>query len=258
MIRLNGRGAVYGEVWYDEAPPPNPDVDILLYRKVAQPVAHARHTPFLSLVTDLTVAEGNIAARFDRTCRYHIRRADKQDELVLEFTTKPEGRLEDFRTFFDQFARQKLIWLSDPRWLAAACAAGQLVLSSASRRGEPLVWHAYVVSGRTAGLQYTGSCFRERERDYQSLVARANRWLHWQDMLRLKDLGITRYDWGGMFADESVAERAGINYFKKSFGPDAEQTYDCSLPLTSLGKLWLPLREAWRGWNPEPPGRKSA
>ncbi len=24
MIRINGRGAVYGEIWYDEEPPGNP------------------------------------------------------------------------------------------------------------------------------------------------------------------------------------------------------------------------------------------
>ena len=33
MIRINGRGAVYGEVWYDEETPSDSGVDIVLYRQ---------------------------------------------------------------------------------------------------------------------------------------------------------------------------------------------------------------------------------
>jgi len=48
------------------------------------------------------------------------------------------------------------------------------------------VWHAYILSGRTARLLHSGSCFRNREAHYRALVGRANRWLHWKDMLQLK------------------------------------------------------------------------
>jgi hypothetical protein len=65
-------------------------------------------------------------------------------------------------------------------------------------------------------------------------------------MLRLKEMGVTRYDWGGMFEDESAPERAGINGFKKNFGGQPERTYDCTVPVTLKGRIYLPLSDAWR------------
>jgi hypothetical protein len=131
------------------------------------------------------------------------------------------------------------------------------VLTSASRNGEALVWHAYVMCGEAARLQYSGSCFRTRESDYRALVGRANRWLHWKDMLRFRRMGMKRYDWGGLFEDESAPERAGINKFKKGFGGREERSYDCTVPVSLRGRLWLPLRDAWRRWNPSPPAGKA-
>ena len=98
------------------------------------------------------------------------------------------------------------------------------------------VWHAHVMYGETAGFQYSGSKFRNRKNDYRALVGRANRWLHWRDMLRFKETGIKRYDWGGLFEDESVPERAGINKFK-DFGGWQTRTYDCTVPVTIRGRI---------------------
>jgi len=246
MIRIDGRGAKYGDVWYDEEPSRNCGVDIVRYHCRHAPVAQARFAPFLSLITDLSVAQETIAAGFGKDCRYKIRRADTKDELTAEFILEPEARLEEFRAFFDTFARQKGHAPCDAQWLRAACDARQLVLSTASRHGEALVWHAYVLAGESAWLQYTGSCYRDRESDYRALVGRANRWLHWKDMLQFKELGVTRYDWGGLFEDESAPDRAGINGFKKSFGGQVERSYKCEVPVSFRGWVYLPLREAWR------------
>jgi Acetyltransferase (GNAT) domain len=249
MIRIKGRAAVYGEVWYDEEPIQDSGVDIIQHRQKAIPIVRARHTPFLSLVTDLAVEEGAISDKFGKDCRYKIRRAESKDGLHMEFITEPESRLDEFVTFFDAFASQKSLATCDRQWLIAACNARQLVLSSASRDGEALVWHAHVLSGKTAGLQYSGSCFRNRDNDYRALVGRANRWLHWQDMLRLKALGISRYDWGGLFEDESTPEHSGVNNFKRDFGGQPERSYDCTVPITIKGSVYLPFRDAWRRRN---------
>jgi hypothetical protein len=109
-----------------------------------------------------------------------------------------------------------------------------------------LVWHAYVMSGSTAGLLHSSSRFREGESDYRALVGRANRWLHWKDMLQFRALGMQRYDWGGLFGDESTPERAGINNFKKSFGGQLVRSFDCTLPRSLRGRVLLPIRDAWR------------
>jgi hypothetical protein len=247
VIRIKGRGVIYGEVWFDEELPRDAGVDVVLYRKKASPIAGARTAPFLSMVTDLTVTEDAITGRFGKDCRYKIRRAEARDGLKMEWISDPEARLDEFREFYDAFASEKSIWLSDRRWLEAACEARQLVITSASKEGDALVWHAYLVCGKSAWLQYTASCFRRMDSDYRALVGRANRWLHWREMLLFKEKGMERYDWGGLFEDESVPGNAGINNFKRDFGGQQVRTYDCTVPVTLRGRVWLGLRDAWRG-----------
>jgi lipid II:glycine glycyltransferase (peptidoglycan interpeptide bridge formation enzyme) len=250
MIRLNGRAAIYGEVWYDEEPSRDCAVDIVIYRQRRAPIANARrHTPVLSLFTDLSIGEDAIADNFSKDCRYQIRRAESKDAFRIEFITEPGNRLDEFHAFYDAFAEQKSLEPSDRQWLRAASDARQLLLTSAVQNDEALVWHAYLLCGQVARIQYSASCFRNRQSDYRTLVGRANRWLHWQDILRLKTMGIGRYDWGGLFQDESTAERAGINRFKKGFGGQPERSYDCSVPVTVKGRVYLPLRDAWRRRN---------
>ena len=246
MIRLEGRAAVYGEVWFNEDPPREAQVDIVLYRQRQAPVAGARATPFRSMITDLSAVEDDIAGRFGKDCRYEIRRAEAKDGLRTELVAESQTRLQEFADFYDAFAAQKGFAPCDRKWLAAARTARRLVLSAASRDGEVLVWHAYYSDGRVASLQSSASCFRGRDTAYRALIGRANRWLHWQDMLGFRRMGVGRYDWGGLFEDESTPERKGINRFKRDFGGEPVRSYECVLPLTVKGRLYLPLRNTWR------------
>jgi hypothetical protein len=123
MIRIDGRGAVYGEVWFDEDLPGDAGVDIVHYHQREAPIADAKTTPFLSLVTDLTAGQEAIMEQFSKDCRYKIRRVEAKDGLRMEFTTDPENRLEEFCEFFDAFARQKSLEPANRQWLIAACKA---------------------------------------------------------------------------------------------------------------------------------------
>lgn len=246
MIRLQRRAVTYGELWLDEPLPPDAGVDILVYRYRSAPLAAARSSPLRSLRTDLTPPAEAILAGFDESCRRQIRRAGREDALRYEMPQEPAAELREFADFFDVFARQKGLWLADRHWLTRAAEAGQLALSRALRNGETLVWHAHLRAGRTAQLAHSASWFRGTDGDHRSLVARANRWLHWQDMLAFKAAGALHYDWGGMFADESTPERAGINRFKRTFGGAPVLAYECSVPVTLRGRIWLTVRGALR------------
>ncbi len=246
MIRVDGRAVVYGELWFDEPPPPDAGVDILVYRYRSAPVAKGRSCPLHSLRTDLSSPAETILARFEESCRRQIRRAGREDGLRYELFAEPQARLAEFAAFYDVFARQKGLWLADRHWLARAAEARQLALSCVVRNGERLVWHAHLRAGRVAQLAHSASWFRSAEADQRSLVARANRWLHWQDMLAFKAAGALLYDWGGMFADESTPERAGINRFKRTFGGNPALAYECSVPVTLRGRVWLRVRSALR------------
>jgi hypothetical protein len=242
VIRIHGRAVVYGEVWFEEQSPELSGVDIVVYRYRPAPVPKARVAPLHSLQTDLTPEPTTITADFDQTCRRQIRGAERHDRLQYQLFADAGPVLDEFVSFYDVFARQKGLWLADRHWLAQAAAAQQLVLSCASHAGERLVWHAHLRAGRTVQLAHSASWYRSMDGDDRALVSRANRWLHWRDMLAFREAGILRYDWGGMFDDESTPERAGINRFKRTFGGSPVLAYECSVPATVRGRVWLTLR----------------
>lgn len=267
MIRIQGRAVVYGETWFDEELPDAAalaGVDVLVYRNRAAPVPNAwpyrggpPDQPLHSLQSDLEATPEAIAARFDETCRRHIRRADRQDGLRHEVLAEAADGLEEFAEFYDAFAREKGLWLADRHWLTRAAQARQLLLSCASCGGERLVWHAHLRAGRTVQLAHSVSWHRGADDGRRSLIARANRWLHWRDMLEFKAAGLRCYDWGGMFAPESTAEQAGINRFKRSFGGHPVLAYQCAVPITLRGRAWLLIGSALRR-SPRRPARTAA
>lgn len=254
MIRVRGKAAWYGEVWFDGMPPRRAGVDILVLRCRRAPFPGVRCVPGFTLVSDLAPDPDSLLAVFTPDCRYKVRRAGSRDGLHDSFFGTPRDRLESFADFYDRFAHQKGLPPCDRAWLAAACRAGRLALTAASDgAGEALVWHAYVHTARVARLQYSASCFRDKDTLQRSLIGRANRWLHWRDMLAFRARGVREYDWGGVFPDDATPERAGINAFKRSFGGRRETRYDCTVPLTLKGRLYLPLRDLWRGWTEAQP-----
>jgi hypothetical protein len=255
---MKGKVVTYGEIWFDEEAPASPDVDILVARQRSAPVPGIPCKPFLSIVNDIGGAEESVMQSFAKDCRYQVRRAGK-DGLCAEFIDDPGGRVGEFREFYDGFAKAKSIAPASRLWLEAAARAGQLVLTSASCKGAVLVWHAYLVVGNTCWLEHSASYFRGGNGEFTHLVGRANRWLSWQDILAFRARGITRYDWGGLWEDESTPDRAGINGYKKAFGGRVERRWEYSVAVTPLGRMYLPLRDAWLRWrSPEAPATAEA
>lgn len=243
MIIVRARLLTYGEIWFDEEPPTNPALDVLMFRSRSKPIVGRPCTPFLSLASDLSADEHTIMTSFGRTNRYKINRAETKDCLHAHYFADSRPHLDAFCRFYDSFAEQKSIERSYRRALEAASDARQLVLTSASLHTQPLVWHAYIRSDDTAVLLHSASHFRGKATADRAIVGRANRWLHWRDMLAFKQLGLKRYDWGGMFEDESVPEQASINDFKREFGGAPAQNYNCTVPVSIRGKAYRAVRK---------------
>jgi hypothetical protein len=248
MIRYRGRAARYGEVWYEETPPAGHGADIVIHRQQLRPLPGSRAVPFLSLVSDLSVPEAALPGAFDSKCRADIRRADGRDALAWELADA-KAVLSEFCDRYDRFAGHKRIERADRQWLQSACDLGRLVITRALQGRECLVWHAYLKCGQTAWLMHSIAQYQDRDAAWRALVGRANRWLHWRDMLALKGMGMTSYDWGGLFEDESGPGHQGVNRFKRSFGGRQMRYYDCTVGVTLRGRMFLPLRDAWRRYG---------
>jgi hypothetical protein len=243
LILIRGRFAAYGEVWFDEPVPNAARVDVVMFRRRPRPVETRRCVPFLSLVNDLSVGREKIIAGFGSSNRWQIRRAESRDEFESDVFQDPRAEIDDFIRFYDEFALQKGLQRAYGRGLRAACDAGQLVLTRARCAQRTLVWHAYIKCQLRIVLIHSASHFRNLQHVDRRLPARANRWLHWRDMMHFQDCGLLEYDWGGLFEDESDSEHAGINNFKREFGGHAERTFDANVPITMRGKAYLAVRE---------------
>ena len=242
MIRIEGRVVTYGELWFDEEFDGSPKLDILICRHRPTPVHTKRCQPTSTLVTDLTQDESELFRNFSSTTRYEINRAENKDTLNAIVLPPTSEMVAAFLVFYDAFAQQKALPGAYRRELFAANAARQLVLTRASYADDALVWHAYILWRSSAVLLYSASQFRDRSSAQRALVGRANRWLHWKDILHLKRLGIRQYDWGGIFDDESSVDRAGVNGFKRDFGGARVEAYNCTVPLTVKGRIYLAAR----------------
>ncbi len=245
MIRTRGKLVQYGEVWFDEIPDP-PHPDIMIYRQRSAPLPHAQCSPFLSLVTNLSMEERFLWERLDKNCRYDIRRAEKDGVTSRHEQSPSAATIAEFKSFFAEFAAHKALQQLDMNWLSAAAAAGRLFLGSARCEGKTLVWHSHVVAGSVVRLLHSCSLRHDSDSRWKQLVGRANRLLHWHDLREFRRLGLRAHDWGGLFSDESDLAKKKINDFKREFGGEERCYYDCTVCLTTLGRVYLPIRLAWR------------
>lgn len=248
MIRIRGKGASYGEVWFDEEPAA-PLPDILICRQRSRPWPGAPCKPFTTLLLDLTRDEAALFSGLGKDNQYKIRRAAAKDGGSSQFVDEPAAELDAFCGFYDQFAATKGLGVAYRAWLEQAAAAGRLILTGAEQQGEVRVRHAYVIGSGRARLFYSASLFRAQDKTLQAVIGRLNRWLHWQDILEFKRRGFKIYDMGGIFTDDATPVAAGINRFKSEFGGVRSEGFDCTVPLTWKGRVYwtlLKLRDRWQ------------
>ena len=251
MIRIQGKFASYGELWFDEEPV-EPLPDILVYRQRPTPPEGKRAHEFHSLATDLSLSESELWERMSKNTRYEIRRAQSTDRFECSLPQQPTtNEIERFANFFDSFAATRRLQPSVRSWLHEAARAGQLLLSHASQGGHDAVWHAYVMANSFVRLYQSATL---RSAQTAALAGRGNRLLHWQDLLEFKRRGCRIYDWGGVFAAPCSGDEENVNRFKRSFGAAECLYYDGSRATNIRGGLYLPVRSFWSKLRPTEPG----
>lgn len=242
MIRTKGTFARIGEVWFDEIPEVT-GVDVLYHRQSSKPRFGSASSRFPSLVNNLMCTENALWNRITKNTRYEIRRAESTDVLELVPPEVPNVHIAStYLRFHNAFAASKARTAISDDWLKAASASGQLEISLVRRQGELLVAHAYVTSGPFVRLYQSASLFRVFESKKAALIARANRLLHWHDILAFKKRGFETYDWGGIFNDPRAKEELNINRFKEQFGGANRTYYNWTESVTLRGRLYLSVR----------------
>lgn len=129
----------------------------------------------------------------------------------------------------------------------ARARGGTVRFSRALYRGATVVWHVHAVTQEKATLLYSASQFRQLDvNEARAVIGRANRLLHWRDMLFFKAEGKSVYDFGGWYVGTENVELLRINRFKEGFGGVRTDQFNGFIALSWRGWLYLKLRQHFR------------
>lgn len=189
--------------------------------------------PAQSLECTLTCPVDEIMHRMKKNTRYEVQRAIKRDNLHIEaITNLSEDDMAEYAAYYDQFAdSKKMRHINRSRVKALAEQGMYAITKCRDNGGNILVEHAYYLDQKEKKvmLATSASMFRESENsEYRNLIGRANRMLHYKDILAFKELGYEVYDYGGIGNDND--DLKAIAAFKSGFGGDV-RTYDASFTL---------------------------
>ena len=223
MVEAINRLAVfkYRRIWFAEEVPRLSVFDFVSLRQANEKLEKELNpkdwiiSEFSTLHTDLKEDEDSLFAKIAKNTKYKINRAIK--EGVKTETTD----LCEFLPFFNTFAPTKHLKPLSFRNLQAYHSP--IVFTKATRDEDVFAMHAYIIDDvqtqpSRARLLYSATVDRTKSDLDLNLIGRANRLLHWQDMLLFKQRGICIYDWGGICGDENNPDTAGIDAFKMAYG----------------------------------------
>ncbi|HLH40251.1 MAG TPA: hypothetical protein VKX39_13965 [Bryobacteraceae bacterium] len=248
MIQYSKSSVRIAELHYDEPAKAGVKADVIRYQWRFEKVRGTFSFALQTRVIDLSEDPDKLFGRMNAMARRHVRKA-AADPVTAVFHSDPSRALaEQFETFYSEFARAKQIPGVNRARIDAMRAEGRLCLSRIDNaQGSALVWHAYFRDRGWARLLHSASVYRlDHSKDKEAELARANRLLHWRDMLALRELGVTTYDLGGWYAGSQDTAKLKINQFKESFGGrviDLHNTYDA---VTMKGRLAVQLHR-WKG-----------
>jgi hypothetical protein len=246
MIVRETRFYRLAEVFFDEEPG-SVEADIVEYFQRPTPLSGVDCREFYTPHLDLTRSLEDLRADLSRSFRLAINRAQREGCLIETWNRPDEGVVDDFLAFFDRFAAGKGLAPASAERLHALRRSAQLDLSAVSRDRERLVWHAYLRACNRSRLLHSASLFREATTaDVRNQIGRANRLLHWDDLVRFKEAGVQILDLGGWYQGHDDEELLRVNRFKEGMGGYVVREFHCVRAASPRGHALLLLRRLRR------------
>ena len=245
MILYRKFGVAIGESYF-RASQGERGVDLVRYLYADQPFPGMPCTSTETIHIDLNLDSHELLRSFKKPTRYDVRRASEDDGFVCRF---PDGSLaevrEKFYSFYAQFADSKNIRPVNKTRIDAIGRSGQLMMSTVEHPdGSVLAWHAHIWDSARALLLHAPSLHRyQTDAAGRQAAARANRFLHWNDMLHFQQRGVSVLDLGGWYAGQDDSWLCSVSNFKAGFGGSVAKTYNCVYGLSRKGKFAVSL------WN---------
>lgn len=234
MIIVNRKKGLlsYSIHWYDPEPR-FPLVPVTVYYQV--PVALSpggfKREEFWTLHTALNKTDEEFLAEQNSTNKTQIKQARK-----LSITIRT-GSFEKFLPFFNDFSKEKGIGGTSLAKLESFGRENLEISEAVDDRGRVLAMHANLIDRSIfrSRLIHSASARFADESD-AGLVGRANRLLHFENLIRYREMGLKVYDWGGIAKGTTDPVKMGINRFKEAFGGKEICEYHY-YPFYAAGKL---------------------
>ena len=169
---------------------------------------------FSTKLIDLSQSEGEIFTQFHKNTQYKIRRAEREG-IACDF----DVALGEFVDFYNGVAATAG-WDRIRGALLESAGANRRLTAAREPTGT-LAMHSYIVDPAEARVRLWHSASiqgQESSSERRNLVGRANRLLHFRDMLHFKQAGFALYDFGGYATDLNDHKKQAINRFKDGFG----------------------------------------
>ncbi|MFI8687961.1 hypothetical protein [Rossellomorea sp. NPDC077527] len=205
---------------------------------------------FKTLHIDLEQSEEELLKGMNRSTKYQINKASKE-ALEVIITERPSSQdIQEFVQFFIPFAKEKGIPPCSHSKLHSLRTEGMLVITKVmDENGRKLASHAYsLTKGKASMIHSCSGRFDFGNNQERNRIGRANRFLHWNDILFFKKKGYEIYDFVGLSFEEDEDEAMkNITHFKKGFGGREviEYKYYKASSLAGKAVLFI-LSKRWR------------
>lgn len=200
--------------------------------------------PQETLISDLSLAEENLWGLTTKTVRNEINRSKREKVGIKTYKGKEisDTILDEFNGMYHAMYEEKgmpghYLPINELKVYAANDA---LVITTAIIGDKTVVYHSYITAKNHSRFLHSCSEFRVADNAMKNAIGRANKYLHWNDWLYLKQMGVKEYDWGGIASYESPN---GIDKFKMSFGGEYRKYYNLFCNCSFMARAYAKIRK---------------
>jgi lipid II:glycine glycyltransferase (peptidoglycan interpeptide bridge formation enzyme) len=242
MINYRRKSVSIAEFWFNEdIQYQTTDVIRVIQRSV--PLDNKKYQEFYTILIDLTQDKDEIFNTMNKGTRNLIRRAAQKDFLIYENCLTDDEIIDQFVNNYNKFAQIKRIQRIGSRNLKEYARIGSLDISRVlTLEGSILAWLVFYKNiERVRAILNCSNYMECIDASYRSLLGRANRYLHWQNILKFKAQGVSIYDFGGWYQGDKDLAKLGINRFKEGFGGVIVKNFMQEFGITPKGRVYVIL-----------------
>lgn len=247
---VKGKHFVSEHVWFENDIEENGQCDYLIVHGISELGNTINAKKYIvckqeTLISDLTQTEEEIYLKLSKTNRNEINRSKREEVPIKVWSSEEIMRnnhiLNDFAIMYRNMYEEKGLkgHTLNINELKAYAQAGALIITTSSINNSIVVYHSYIIGEKYSRLLHSCSEFRVSDNKMRNAIGRANKYLHWNDFIYLKSIGIQEYDWGGV---SSLEKPNGIDKFKLAFGGYEKVYYNIRKTCSFRAKIYARMK----------------